>query len=122
MKNIWSLAVASTFMATVFGSCLFGCASDTVYVSGPVVTKTKAAEFKVGTATFDEVVASLGQPSFSAVRPNGEKVIGYMRSQFRAKPSASTSTSASSEPEMVDLEVTLFYFDNESKLLRVERE
>lgn len=109
----------STLIAALVAS-LLGCAIEMHH--GTAVTEAQASSFTVGVATPDDVVKSLGNPSWSATRPNGEKVVGYGRSTSRINPpSFATLTGGSPRTEFLGMETTMFVFDTNSKLIRVER-
>ena len=73
-------------------------------------------------STRDDVIASLGKPSWSVTRPTGERVIGHVRSTSRINPpSAGTLIGTEPKVEFVGMQTTRFVFDADSNLLRIER-
>lgn len=98
---------------------LQGCAIDIHH--GEFVTQAQVDSFTVGTTTVDDVLKSLGNPSRTTTRPNGEKVIFYSGFTSRINPpSIATLTGTSPRNEFVGAETTSFVFDTSSKLIRVE--
>lgn len=67
----------------VMGLCalLVGCAS-----SGVKVTEQQAEAFKVGSSTYSDVVASLGEPTSNTVSSNGTRVAVYNYASMRSQP------------------------------------
>ena len=97
-----------------------GCAID--IHRGTLVTEQQANSFTIGTATPDDVIKVLGAPSWSATRPNGERVVGYMQSTSRINPpTLGTLTGNASRSEFVGIESTMFVFDTNLRLIRVDR-
>ena len=116
--KIAPLSKSISITALVIG--MHGCAIEMHH--GTQVTDAQVNSLRIGTTTHDEVVKSIGSPSWSAIRPNGEKVIGYARSTSRINaPSFATLTGAEPRTQFLSLETTMFIFDNDSKLIRVER-
>lgn len=109
----------SFLMATLVAN-LHGCAVELHH--GTQVSQAQAKSFVIGATTFDEVVSSVGAPSWSATRPNGEKMIGYGRSTSRINPPSLETLAQGAPPtELVSVEMTIFVFDTSSRLIRVER-
>ena len=122
MMKLGLLVVSSSkaILVAALLAGLQGCAVEMHH--GTQVTEAQANSFTIGTTTLDDVVKSLGTPSWSAIRPTGEKVIGYSRSTSRINPpSVATLTGGAPRSEFLGLETTMFVFDTSSKLIRVER-
>lgn len=67
----------------VFGVCalLVGCAS-----SGTKVSEQQAEAFKVGSSTYSDVVAALGEPTSTTVATNGTRIAAYNYTSIRSQP------------------------------------
>jgi hypothetical protein len=60
---------------------LVGCAA-----SGVKVSEQQADSFKVGTSTYDDVVASLGPPTSTTKNPDGTRIAAYSYASVRSQP------------------------------------
>jgi outer membrane protein assembly factor BamE (lipoprotein component of BamABCDE complex) len=60
---------------------LAGCAA-----SGVKVSEQQAQSFKVGTSTYQDVVAALGEPTSNTVSSDGTRVASYNYSAIRSQP------------------------------------
>ena len=58
-----------------------GCAS-----SGVKVSEQQAEFFKVGTSTYSDVVAALGEPTSTTIASNGVRTAAYNYSSIRSQP------------------------------------
>jgi len=69
------------FIAFCVACLLANCAA-----SGVKVSEQQAEAFKVGTATYSEVVAALGEPTSTSVASNGSRTAAYNYSSMRSQP------------------------------------
>lgn len=68
-------------IAFFLAGLMAGCAA-----SGVKVTEQQAEAFKVGTSTYADVVAALGEPTATSVASNGSRTAAYNYSSIRSQP------------------------------------
>lgn len=73
--------IMRSIIALSFFGLLIGCAS-----SGVKVSEQQAKSFKVGSSTYSDVVAALGEPTTNTVTSNGIRTISYNYTSIRSQP------------------------------------
>jgi hypothetical protein len=70
-----------SILAVGLCALLIGCAS-----SGIKVSEQQAESFKVGTSTYSDVVATLGEPTSTSVDSKGNRTAAYNYNSIRSQP------------------------------------
>lgn len=72
-------------MRFVAAFCLAGLVAGCA-ASGVKVSEQQAESFKVGSSTYSEVVAALGEPTSTTVAANGARTAAYNYTSMRSQP------------------------------------
>jgi len=72
-------------MRVVIAFCLAGVVTGCA-ASGVKVSEQQAEAFKVGSSTYSEVVAALGEPTATTVAANGSRTAAYNYTSIRSQP------------------------------------
>jgi hypothetical protein len=112
MRARWFVVLAAVSAAFATGGCVS---------TGVKVSEQQATAFEVGKATFQEVVAKLGEPTSNTLNSDGTRVLGYSYSAAMTRPESfipyigglvgGVNTRGSE---------VRFYFDKNGILLRTE--